>query len=434
MSDKAIDSLDGEKEIISWIKNQGIMWKFKFYGFFKNLKFFEPYLIIILLSWDYNLYHIGILIAIQEIIIFSLEVPSGMLADTRGKKTELLFCFIFYIISFIFYFNGQNYVFLLLGAIFFGLGEAFRSGTHKAMEMQWMERNGILNYKSLVYGITRSYSLYGSAISSVLSIILIVIFPASGWIFLITIIPYIIDFLLIASYPSYMNESSPKKDSYWKDFIAAFKGLRIVVANKRLRKGLLSTSFYDGIYKSLKDYIQPIMRIYILVLLLNFALVTSPLEEEFYLSLTLGLTYASFNLVSSFSSKRAYFVLKKVKSSKFAMDLIFYIFAILILSEAIFIWLQIPLLVILLYLFVYIFYNLRRPISIDFLGDIMSTDQRATILSVDALLKSILVIIFAPLFGYIAEAYSIEVLFLWIGIVILFLNFFLFRGDGKKKN
>lgn len=46
----------GEKQIFSWINRQGIMWKFKFYGFFKSFKFFEPYLIIILLSWEYSLY------------------------------------------------------------------------------------------------------------------------------------------------------------------------------------------------------------------------------------------------------------------------------------------------------------------------------------------------------------------------------------------
>ena len=427
--------IEGEKQIFSWINKQGIMWKFKFYGFFKNLKFFEPYLIIIFLAWEINLFQIGILIAIQEVITLIFEVPSGMLADTRGKKTELLFCFVFYIISFIFYFMGPAYIFLIFGAMLFGLGEAFRSGTHKAMEMKWMEKNDILQYKSFVYGTTRSYSLYGSAISSVLSIILILNIPASRWIFLVTIIPYVIDFVLIATYPSYMNEHSPKKGSYWKDFIGAFKGLKIVVTDRRLRKGLLSMSFYDGIYKSLKDYIQPIIKLFIAILLMDFALTTSPLEEEFFLTLILGLIYASFYLVSSYSSKKAYFIQKKVKSSKFAMDLIFYIFAILILGEAILIWFQIPLLIIIFYLFIYIFYNMRRPISIDFLGDVMSKDQRATILSVEALLKSILVAIFAPLFGYIAEVYSIGVLFLWIGIFILFINFFLLRGDyNTNKN
>ncbi len=320
------------------------------------------------------------------------------------------------------------YIMLMIGAMLFGLGEAFRSGTHKAMEMDWMERNNILKYKSFVYGTTRSYSLYGSAISSLLAIIFILSIPANRWIFILTIIPYVTDFILISTYPSYMNEHSPKKGSYWKDFVGAFKGLKTVITNRKLRKGLLSNSTYDGIYKSLKDYIQPIMKLFIAVLLVNLAITSSPAEEEFYLTLFLGLIYALFYLISSFASKRAYFVLKKVKSSKFAMDTIFYIFAILILCEALLIWLQIPLIIIIVYLIIYVVYNLRRPIGVDYLGDLMETGQRATVLSVEALLKSLIVIILAPLFGFIAEVYSIELLFLVLAVFMLFLNLLFLRG------
>ena len=420
--------IEGEKEIFKWINKQGIMWKFKFYGFFKNLKFFEPYLLLIFLAWEINLFQIGILIAIQETFTFIFEVPSGMIADTRGKKTELLVCFIFYILSFLFYFSGPNYFILAFGAMLFGLGEAFRSGTHKAMEMQWMEKNGLLKYKSFVYGTTRSYSLYGSAISSVFAIIFILNIPANRWIFILTIIPYIIDFILISTYPNYMNEHSPKKESYWKDFVGAFKGLKIVFTDRKLRKGLMSNSTYDGIFKSLKDYIQPIMKLFIVVLLIDLAIPSSPQQEEFYLTLILGLMYSLFYLLSSFSSKNAYFVLKRVKSSKFAMDTLFFIFAILILLEAFLIWFQIPLFIIILYLIIYVIYNLRRPIGIDYLGDVMKKEQRATILSVEALLRSFLIIIFAPLFGFIAEVFSIGVLFLGLAIFMIFINLVILGG------
>lgn len=425
----SINPNEGEEEILKWVNKQGIMWKFKFYGFFKNLKFFEPYLVIIFLAWEINLFQIGLLIAIQEGIIFIFEVPSGMFADTRGKKTELLFCFIFYILSFLFYFMGPAYIMLVVGAMLFGLGEAFRSGTHKAMEMQWMDKNDILKYKSHIYGTTRSYSLYGSAISSILAIIFILNIPANRWVFILTIIPYIIDFILISTYPNYMNEHSPKKESYWKDFKTSFKGLKIVITDRKLRKGLFSSSFYDGIFKTLKDYIQPIMKLYISVLLINMAITISPEEEEFYLVLILGLIYALFYLFSSYSSKKAYFVIKKMKSSKYAMDSIFYIFAILILCEALFIWIQIPIFIIIIYLIIYVIYNLRRPIGVDYLGDIMEKNQRATILSVEALLKSLLVIILAPLFGFIAEVFSIEVLFLCLAVFMIFLNLLILQGS-----
>jgi len=81
--------MPAEKEIFKRINSDPLMWKFKFYGFFKNLRFFEPFLLLIFLAWDVNLFQIGILIAIQEAIIFIFEVPSGILADNRGKKAEL---------------------------------------------------------------------------------------------------------------------------------------------------------------------------------------------------------------------------------------------------------------------------------------------------------------------------------------------------------
>jgi len=226
-----------------------------------------------------------------------------------------------------------------------------------------------------------------------------------------------------------MNEHSPKKESYWKDFIGSFKGLKIVITDRKLRKGLLSNSTYDGIFKSLKDYIQPIMKLFIVVLLIDLSITSSPEEEDFYLTLILGLIYALFYLVSSFSSKNAYFVLKKVKSSKYAMDTIFFIFAILILFEALLLWFKIPLLIIIIYLIIYVIYNLRRPIGVDFLGDVMEKDQRATILSVEALLRSLIIIILAPLFGFIAEVFSIEVLFLWLAVFMILINLVILQGS-----
>ncbi len=63
--------------------------KFCAYGFLKNLKFFEPYLLIFLLSQGISLFQIGILIAVRETIVNLFEVPSGIIADYFGRKKEL---------------------------------------------------------------------------------------------------------------------------------------------------------------------------------------------------------------------------------------------------------------------------------------------------------------------------------------------------------
>ena len=420
---------------IQKIKHSKLMWKFRFYGFFKNLRFFEPFLLIMLINIGLSLFEIGLLISIREIITYIFEIPSGIIADKFGKKRELLFCFVFYIISFIFYFFGidpslpySNLVFLVIASIFFGLGESFRSGTHKAMELLWMEKEDLLEYKTHVYGSTRSYSLLGSALSAILAIFLIIYIPASKWIFLITIIPYILDFILIASYPSYMNDHQPITGGYWNQLKFGFKGVKPTLKSKRIRKAIFSSAIYDAIYKTLKDYIQPIMVVFISILLIQIGKEEIDIEtKDIYISVFLGGLYCIFYLISSLASKNAFKVKKLFHHAKTSMDILFDLFAFILLLEAIFMWIKIPIVIILLYLLIYVFENFRRPLAVDYMGEIMPKEERATILSVESQIKSIAVFIFAPLFGFIAD-YSIALLFLILAISMVIINHVFLTG------
>ena len=64
--------------------------KFCAYGFLKNLKFFEPYLLIFLMGKGISLFEIGILISVREIIINVFEIPSGVIADYFGRKRNCI--------------------------------------------------------------------------------------------------------------------------------------------------------------------------------------------------------------------------------------------------------------------------------------------------------------------------------------------------------
>ncbi|MHA1821551.1 MAG: MFS transporter [Promethearchaeota archaeon] len=439
MSDKNTAYDLNDKELMMKIKKNPLVWKFCFYGFFKNLKFFEPYLLIIFITWGLNLFTIGILITVREITTYLFEVPSGILADRFGKKTILMSCFIFYILSFIFFFLGPSFYILMIAEFLFGMGDAMRSGTHKAMEMVWMEKNNYMRLKTFIYGRTRSYSLLGSTLSSLVSIVFMLSIPADKWIFIITIIPYIIDFILIATYPSYMNEHKEIKGHPVREFFKEFKGLKVVFTDKRLGRALLSSSSFNAIYKTIKDYIQPIIKLFILALLLQLSLDNghtsnqfTEAQQDFYIKLILGIIYAIFYLLSSYSSKNAYKFRSRFSNPKTPMDIVFDMLSIILILIGVAVGLSLPIVVVLLYLFIYIFHNLRRPLVVDYLGDIMEKDKRASILSVDSLLKSVLVFIFAPLFGYIAEYVSIMGLFISLGVIFLLINRLYFVKDPGK--
>ncbi len=402
------------------IKKDKMIWKFSLYGFLKNLRFFEPYLVIYFLSLDLSLFSIGILYAIREAVTYTLEIPSGIIADAYGKKKELMACFIFYIISFGLFFIAREFAVLSLAMVFFGLGEAFRSGTHKAMIYFYLERMGWFEHKTYVYGRTRSFSLLGSAVSAFLSIVFILNVPAMNWIFLLSVLPYVLDLILIGTYPAYLDGKKELGRGLSVFFASGFDRIRSIAGNRPLLKILLSSSLYDGIFKSVKDYIQPILG----VILLGGISDMSSVGGDDTLKVYLGATYGVFYIFSAFASRGVY-RLKRLADSKRLMDVFFDLMGIGAFLIALAVWTDQRFLAIAVFFMLYILKDARRPLFVDISGDYMKKTERATALSVDSQLKSVFMIVLAPLFGLLADRFSIEILFVAIGIVSILANRYL---------
>lgn len=394
--------------------------KFGYYGLLKNLQFFEPYLYVYLLSLDVNLFHIGLLIAVREIIIYVFEIPSGIFADYYGKKTELIICFVFYIISFVLFFVANNFILFMLAMILYGLGDAFRSGTHKAMIYSYLEKNKWFDEKAYVYGRTRSFSLIGSSASAFASIFLIIYFKDLSWIFLLTVVPFIFNFALILTYPNYLNEKKESELSFIKFLRLSYFQLKSIFKSVKLLTILTSSSLFDAIFKTVKDYIQPIIVLTITSLgfsFLNF-------DDEINKKIVLGLIYGVFYIFSSVASRQVY-RLKQFANSKILMNLLFDTMAVILVLIFLFIRLEITIVLIVLYLLLYLLKNARRPLIVDVAGDVMEKQERATVLSIDSQLKALFVIVLAPVFGFISDYYSIGTAFLVFAIGIFVSNGFI---------
>ena len=60
--------------------------RFSLYGFLKNLRFFEAFLILALRERGLDFLGIGGLIAVREIAGNLSQIPSGALADALGRR------------------------------------------------------------------------------------------------------------------------------------------------------------------------------------------------------------------------------------------------------------------------------------------------------------------------------------------------------------
>lgn len=402
------------------IKRQLI--KFNFYGFFKNLKFFDPYLWVYLNQNGLDLTKIGLLIAIRELIIYVFEIPSGVFADKFGKKTELVICFLFYILSFVFFFIGQEFYIFVIAFILFGFGEAFRSGTHKAMIIEFLEIHEIKDDKSKVYGLTRSYSLIGSALSSLLGVLFVIVLPNLQLLFIIAIIPYVLDLLLILSYPSYLNIKDENNVTF-KDFV---NGITVVVVyflrDKSIRNTLIDSAAYNAIFKTIKDYIQPI-----LLMFMTGVILIQSLDDDDNIKVIIGITYTIIFLISSYASKSSHKLLKRNDRDKL-LYMIWGLSAIVVLLLGVFV--DSLLFVVLFFILIYILQNIRKPLMVEKIGDISKKTQRASILSVESQLTSLFIIILAPLFGFVFEQFGA----MYIFYIIMIINVVFFIVKKRENN
>lgn len=101
-------------------------YKFCLYGFLKNLRFFEPFLILFMLDKGLTFTQVGIVYTVREITRNVFEIPAGLAADVLGRRRTMVSSFSLYILSFIGYTLSPGLGGILLATMVFGVGDAIR--------------------------------------------------------------------------------------------------------------------------------------------------------------------------------------------------------------------------------------------------------------------------------------------------------------------
>jgi MFS family permease len=277
-------------------------YKFCLYGFLKNLRLFEPFLILFFIDTGLTFLQIGVLYSIREIARNILEIPAGIIADSIGRKKTMISSFVFYIISFVIFYYSNSFSFFTVAMLLYAVGDAFRTGTHKAMIFDYLKMKGWQDQKVYYYGHTRSWSQIGSAVSALLAGLLVFYTDSYRMIFIFSIIPFFLDLLNIISYPKELNGSVMiyRKGEIIKnlkkvilDFVYSFK-------NKVLLKAIVNLSVFTGYYKAMKDYLQPVLKTFALSLPILIAF-----GDKQRSSVVIAVVYFFIYLLTSFSARNS---------------------------------------------------------------------------------------------------------------------------------
>jgi MFS family permease len=385
-------------------------YKFSFYGFLKNLRFFDAFFILFLVEKGLSYSEIGILYAVREICINVFEIPSGIVADAYGRKNSLIGSFVAYIISFLVFFVSADFWPFFVAFIFYGIGDAFRSGTHKGMIMDYLKIKGWEDQKINYYGHTRSWSQKGSAISSLIAGGIVFYSGSYRNIFLYSIIPYLVNLFLILSYPKELNHFSTQPEKNQKgNFVFMATSLAQMIKRPEVFRIINTTALHSAYLKAVKDYIQPLMAS---VALLIPVLVHQ--ESEKRNGAIIGVIYFFIYVATSWASK---YSSKLETKNKFDVP-----FATLLLGfflgivTGFFFVKEIWVVSLFAFIGIYLVENVRKPILTGYISDNVPNEILTSVISAQSLLTTILTSVLAFVFGLIADHFGIGISFMAISV------------------
>ncbi|MBL1281239.1 MAG: MFS transporter [Fluviicola sp.] len=393
------------------IKNRQYF-KFCIYGFLKNLRFFDAFFILFLIEKGLSFTQIGILYAVREIFTSIFEIPSGIIADTFGRKNSLIGSFFIFIVSFYVFYISNDFWFFLIAFILYGIGDAFRSGPHKGMIMDYLKLNDWGEQKINYYGHTRSWSQKGSAISSLLAGLIVFYSGTYQNIFLYSIIPYLLNLLLILSYPKELNHSFKQINPKSKRGIGlTIKSFLKIIKQPSVITIINTSAIHSAYLRAIKDYIQPLM--------VNIALIIPimlNIEAEKKNGIIIGVIYFFIYLITSRASKFSSKIAIKTKANISNITLLLgFIFGIIC---GVFFILDLWIISMIAFIGIYIVENIRKPILIGLIADNVPSEILTSVISAQSLLRTILTVILALTFGIIADNFGIGVSFMVISIFL----------------
>ena len=388
--------------------------RFSLYGFLKNQRYHEPFFVLALIEQGLGFFEIGLLIGIRELCVTLLEIPSGALADVYGRRRCMVVSFAAYILSLVLLALAPGMPLLCAAMVLYAIGDAFRSGTHKAMIFEWLRAQGRASEKAEVYGYTRSWSKRGAAVGALAGAGIALWAVDFTTVFWFTLIPYAINLVNLATYPRALEGSQDQRAPRRVGEVVRVtaRGLRDAARVPALRRLLGESMAFHGSHKLAREYLQPMVALAIVGLpwigaaaLLGDSVGDSVVvggEQATFrgTAIALGLAYFALGLIESAASRRAGSLARALGGPGHATRWLWRAnllgFA-LVLGALRLGWTSVAVVVFLVQTGA--LQNLFRPVQLARLDEHTPAELQATILSIESQSKALFVAALAPLVG-----------------------------------
>lgn len=372
--------------------------RFSLYGFLKNLRFFEAFLILALRERGVDFLGIGALIAVREVAGNLSQIPSGALADTFGRRRCMIVSMACYVASYLVLGFAADSWLLILAMVFYGTADAFRDGTHKALIYSWLRQQGREGERTKVYGYTRSWSKLGSAVSALIAAALVFITGNFSTVFLLSAIPAALNLINLATYPASLDDGVPSGGGLRQALRNLVDGFKEVTSKSAVRRLVADSVTVEGSYAVVKDYLQVVVQAFALALPVKLSM-----TGEQRTAVIIGVCYAALHFLSSRASRAAHRFEGQSGGVEPAITRIYRWSALGIVVLGVSLALGIGWLAVLVFILLGILQNVWRPIHIGRFDRDGEERRAATVLSIESQASSLAAAVWAPLIGLMID-------------------------------
>ena len=293
--------------------------------------------------------------------------------------------------------------------ILYGIGDTFRTGTHKAMIFEWLRLQGRSDERTSIYGFTRSWSQIGSALSGIIAAAFVLFSGSYAYVFYFAVIPYVLNLVNLATYPKALDGEHQKARTVRESMSRLWGSLKKSLTDRSLRRLISESMGWEGVFGAVKDYLQPILQSLAIITLVAFygsgadGTTESPLNDAQTTALLIGPVYAVLFLMSAWASRNSHRLVERAGNEHAASRSLWAWNLLTFLTIAVAAWFQWNLVLVAAFVLLHLLKNFWRPILITRFDSHSNPEEGATILSIESQAQRLSTFIVAPILGWCVD-------------------------------